>query len=196
MASLSVAGKSRLKRELTMLQTDPPPGVTAYLESDDDQDLTMWRAEIVGPQDSPFAEGIFELTIRMPARYPFEPPSCRFVGDVMPFHPNIDSSGRICLDTLKSQPSGSWSPAVSLPSLLLSLRSLLAEPNPDDGLVMEISNMYRNSPEQWKSEAQKRTREGMASKTTRAANSKKRTGSSDGHETATKKSKSTVTKGL
>ena len=189
---LSVAGKARLKRELSMLQKDPPPGVTAWpvvLDEDHEkknnnnnnqsmprtgavhaaskpqqqqqqQVSNLWNADIVGPE--PFEDGIFRLELRFPFRYPFEPPDCRFVGPVVPYHPNIDGdSGRICLDTLKPQPAGSWSPAVSLPSLLLSLRSLLATPNPDDGLVLDISVLYKNEPEKWKAEARRRTKEQM-----------------------------------
>lgn len=152
---LSIPAKARLKRELTLLTTDPPPGIAAYLESEDD--LSRWKAEISGPEDSPFEDGVFEVRIRIPSRYPMEPPICRFVSEPAPYHPNIDSQGRICLDTLKSPPAGSWSPAVSLPSLLLSLRSLLAEPNPEDGLEAEISNLYKHHPEQWRAEARRRT---------------------------------------
>ena len=98
---------------------------------------------------------MFLLLVNISGRYPFEPPRCRFVTPV--YHPNIDSGGRICLDTLKSPPGGSWSPAVSLPSLLLSIRSLLASPNPDDGLVPEISELYKRNPKKWEEEARVRT---------------------------------------
>lgn len=54
------------------------------------------------------------------------------------WQPNIDSDGRICLDTLKMQPQGSWAPAVNLNTLLLTIRVLLAYPNPADGLVADI----------------------------------------------------------
>ncbi len=53
------------------------------------------------------------------------------------YHPNIgkifidiDNLGRICLDILKKN----WSPALQIKSVLLSIQSLLSEPNPDDPL--------------------------------------------------------------
>ena len=141
-------------REMSLLSKDPPPGVAAYLPQP--SDMTKIRAQITGPEGSPFESGIFLLTVNISGRYPFEPPRCRFLTPL--YHPNIDSGGRICLDTLKSPPAGSWSPAVSLPSLLLSIRSLMAEPNPDDGLVPEISELYKRSPAEWQREARRRTK--------------------------------------
>lgn len=150
---LSIPAKARVKRELSRLQTDPPPGIAAHVN---ESDLSSLTAQIEGPKDSPFGDGVFSVRIRIPSRYPFEPPQCRFVGKP-PYHPNIDGHGRICLDTLKSPPSGTWSPAVSLPSLLLSLQALLGEPNPDDGLEPEISNLYKHHPEQWREKARQQT---------------------------------------
>jgi hypothetical protein len=54
------------------------------------------------------------------------------------YHPNIDSEGRICLDTLKMPPKGSWVPSVSISALLTTIRLLLSSPNPDDGLMPDI----------------------------------------------------------
>lgn len=144
---------ARLLREMSLLSKDPPPGVAAFAPNP--TDMTKIRAQITGPEGSPFEGGIFLLTVNVTGRYPFEPPRCRFLTPL--YHPNIDSGGRICLDTLKTPPAGSWSPAVSLPSLLLSIRSLMAEPNPDDGLVPEISDLYKRNPKEWHKEAKKRT---------------------------------------
>ena len=150
---MNPATKARLMREMSLLSKDPPPGIAAYTVG---ADMTQIRAQITGPEGSPFEKGVFLLTVHIAGRYPFEPPRCRFLTPL--YHPNVDSGGRICLDTLKSPPSGSWSPAVSLPSLLLSIRSLMAEPNPDDGLVPEISELYKRNPSEWTREAERRTR--------------------------------------
>ena len=152
--TINPATKARLMREMSLLSVDPPPGIAAYIPNP--ADMTQIRAQITGPEGSPFEKGVFLLTVHIAGRYPFEPPRCRFLTPL--YHPNIDSHGRICLDTLKSPPSGSWRPAVSLPSLLLSIRSLMAEPNPDDGLVPEISELYKRNPAQWTKEAERRTR--------------------------------------
>ena len=116
------------------------------------------KAEITGPEGSPFENGVFFLSITIPQRYPFEPPRCRFLlesANIL-YHPNIDSAGRICLDTLKSPPAGSWSPAVSLPSLLLTIRTLLSAPNGDDPLDADIAKVFRRDPELWRREARQR----------------------------------------
>jgi len=142
--SLAPVAKNRIKRELSLLATDPPPGTSCYAPNDC---LTYLHATISGPPDSPFDNGIFLVSITIPNRYPFEPPKVRF--QTMIHHPNIDAQGRICLDTLKQRPAGSWSPAVSLPSLLLSLRALMEKPNGDDGLVPETTAQFKNDYQGW-----------------------------------------------
>ncbi|KAF9572570.1 Ubiquitin-conjugating enzyme E2 T [Mortierella alpina] len=103
------------------------------------------RAEISGPEDTPYATGTFKIDILIPDRYPFEPPRCQFQTRV--YHPNIDEQGRICLDILKSPPKGSWGPAISISTMLISLRLLLATPNPDDPLLVEVANEFKENRE-------------------------------------------------
>ncbi|MQL92468.1 hypothetical protein Taro_025082 [Colocasia esculenta] len=101
------------------------------------EDMFHWQATIMGPPDSPYAGGVFLVSIHFPPDYPFKPPKVAFRTKV--FHPNINSNGSICLDILKEQ----WSPALTISKVLLSICSLLTDPNPDDPLVPEIAHMYK-----------------------------------------------------
>ncbi|KAI5066254.1 hypothetical protein GOP47_0018878 [Adiantum capillus-veneris] len=124
----------RILKELVDLQRDPPASCSAGPVGDD---IFQWQAHIMGPIDSPYTGGLFLVSISFPQDYPFKPPRVQFQTKV--YHPNISSSGNICLDILK----GSWSPALTIAKVLLSISSLLTDPNPDDPLVPEIAHIYK-----------------------------------------------------
>mmetsp|Transcript_38307 Transcript_38307/g.85301 ORF Transcript_38307/g.85301 Transcript_38307/m.85301 type:complete len:149 (-) Transcript_38307:698-1144(-) len=127
----------RIQKELEDLKKDPPANCSAGPSNE--SDLYNWTATIMGPPDSPYQGGVFFVNIAFPADYPFKPPKVSFQTKV--YHPNVNSSGAICLDILKDQ----WSPALTISKVLLSISSLLTDPNPDDPLVPEIANLYKNN---------------------------------------------------
>lgn len=129
----------RILRELKDLETDPPSNCSAGPV--DSENLFRWKAHIVGPEDSPYAGGLFELNVEFPTDYPFRPPRVAFSTRV--YHPNINAQGGICLDILKDQ----WTPALSLGKVLLSISSLLTDANPRDPLVPEIARQYESDRE-------------------------------------------------
>ncbi|GAA5998239.1 uncharacterized protein JCM10292_001065 [Rhodotorula paludigena] len=125
----------RIAKELADLTKDGlPQGCECTLVSDDN--VYEWAASIDGPPDSPYSGGRFSLHITLPPDYPFRPPKVVFQTKI--YHANINSSGGICLDILKNQ----WSPALSIVKVLLSVASLLADPNPHDPLVPDIAQKY------------------------------------------------------
>ena len=64
------------------------------------------------------------MQIVFPPDYPFKPPKIRFLTKM--YHCNVDAKGGICLDILKEH----WSPALTISKVLLSICSLLTDPNP------------------------------------------------------------------
>lgn len=121
-----------------MFSDSPPYGISCWSK---DGSLQHLEAQIIGSETSPYVDGIFKLHITVPERYPFEPPTLQFVTPI--YHPNIDSAGRICLDSLKMPPKGSWSPALNICTLLTTIQLLMSEPNPDDPLMLDIANEFK-----------------------------------------------------
>ena len=125
---------SRLQSEIEEMRRDAPANCSAGPVND--EDITHWHAHIMGPVGTPYEGGLFKLAIDFPPSYPFVAPSVRFLTRM--YHCNISQSGEICLDVLKEH----WSPALTVAKLLLSVCSMLSEPNPSDPLVPDIAELY------------------------------------------------------
>ena len=126
----------RVQKELADIRRDPPSNCSAGPV--DETNYFQWQATLMGPEDSPYQGGVFFLSISFPADYPFKPPKVQFTTRI--YHANVNSNGSICLDILKDQ----WSPALTITKVLLSISSLLTDPNPDDPLVPEIAHVYKS----------------------------------------------------
>jgi len=126
----------RISKELQTMISQPPENVSAGPKG---SDLHLWTATIVGPKGTPYEGGLFMLDVEFPIDYPFKAPKVSFVTRI--YHPNINKNGAICLDILKDQ----WSPALTIGSVLLSICSLLNDPNPNDPLVPEIAHQYKQN---------------------------------------------------
>ena len=126
----------RLTKELQEIRKDPPLNISAGPINDN---LFEWEAVLLGPSETPYEGGVFILNIHISKDYPMKPPNILFKTKI--YHPNINSTGAICLDILKSN----WSPSLTISKLLLSICSLLNDPNCDDPLVPDIAKEYKQN---------------------------------------------------
>lgn len=110
----------RLQNDLMTLMAKPVEGIQAF---PDGENMLLWTASILGPESTPYDGQKYNLTMEFPREYPNKPPTVLFKTPI--YHPNIDFSGRICLDILKDQ----WTSVYSVETILLSLQSLMGEPN-------------------------------------------------------------------
>lgn len=136
---------SRLNKELQQLTNSPPYNIT--VQPHDDNNILHYMAQLIGPIDTPYYNGIYTIDIIIPTRYPFIPPQCKFLTRV--YHPNIDSDGRICCSILSLPPSGTWKPNYNLAAVLTSLYSLLQSPNCDDPLMHNIAAQLTDQYQQY-----------------------------------------------
>ncbi|KAF7232205.1 hypothetical protein EG68_09105 [Paragonimus skrjabini miyazakii] len=125
----------RLQKELMELLMSSPKGITAF---PDGENLTRWMASIQGPDETVYEGQRYKLSLEFGPNYPYSPPTVRFVSRC--YHPNVDTYGTICLDILKEK----WSPLLTVENLLLSICSLLAEPNNDSPLNGQAAQLWNN----------------------------------------------------
>ncbi|WVW84562.1 hypothetical protein I302_106596 [Kwoniella bestiolae CBS 10118] len=133
-ASAPGMATKRIKKEIADLSKE---NLGAISLQPNESNIFNWKAILPGPTGSPYEGGVFEVDVKVPEDYPFSPPHLHFVTKV--YHCNIASTGAICLDLLKH----AWSPALSLYKVILSLSSLLTDPNPSDPLVPAIAQEYK-----------------------------------------------------
>ena len=139
----------RIQKELIDLGEDAPPNCTAG--PIDENDLFTWEGTIIGPENSPYAGGKFSICIRFPSDYPFKPPKCTFTTKI--YHCNISPHGRLRLDILHDQ----WTPNLTIYRVLLSIISLMADPNPDDPLVADFAQLHKINKDKYDANAREWT---------------------------------------
>ncbi|KAK9382211.1 ubiquitin-conjugating enzyme/RWD-like protein [Kockiozyma suomiensis] len=132
----------RLQSELMQLMMSGIPGISAFPVSD--SNLCQWTGTIAGPDGTPYEGLTYKIAMTFPANYPYRAPVIRFVSPM--WHPNVDMSGNICLDILKDK----WSAIYNVQTILLSLQSLLGEPNNASPLNAQAADQWDNNKTEYK----------------------------------------------
>ena len=166
MAANTKVAQKRLFTEYKTLSTEPPDGITAGPLSEDD--LFTWEALIQGPSETPFEGGIFPAELKFPKDYPLSPPTMRFTCDM--YHPNVYSNGMVCISILHApgedqwgyeKASERWSPIQSVEKILISVMSMLAEPNDESPANVEAAKMWRERRDEYEKIVRQNVRKGL-----------------------------------
>jgi ubiquitin-conjugating enzyme E2 A len=149
---MATPAQRRLMNDLKSLQKEE-----TLVASPRDDNIMIWDAVLPGPDDTPWEGGLFNLVLTFSDEYPNQPPRVKFTTPGV-FHPNVYTNGDICLDILKS----SWSPAYDVRMLLLSIQSLLAEPNPASAANAEAAELITSNRTAYEARVRKTVEEALA----------------------------------
>lgn len=134
--------------EFKGLQEEPVEGFRVKLVNEDN--LFEWEVAIFGPPDTLYEGGYFKAHMKFPPDYPYSPPTVRFLTKV--WHPNVYENGDLCISILHPPiddpqsgelPCERWNPTQNVRTILLSVISLLNEPNTFSPANVDASVMYR-----------------------------------------------------
>ena len=123
----------------------------------DENNFYKWSVVIFGPSETIYEGGFFNAILTFPLDYPNSPPQMKFTSPM--FHPNIYPDGRVCISIL--HPPGTdkfneqekaeerWRPSLGAEEILLSVISMLNDPNCDSPANIDAAVMLRNNPEKY-----------------------------------------------
>lgn len=142
--------------EYKQLTVNPPEGILAGPISE--ENFFEWETYVAGPADTVYEGGVFKAIMTFPSDYPLSPPKMQFICEM--FHPNVYPDGRVCISILHApgeDPLGyesiseRWSPVQSIEKVLLSVVSMLAEPNDESGANVDAAKMWREDRKRFNS---------------------------------------------
>uniref|UniRef100_A0A0G4HQ76 UBC core domain-containing protein n=1 Tax=Chromera velia CCMP2878 TaxID=1169474 RepID=A0A0G4HQ76_9ALVE len=160
MAGVNVA-RELLKKQFMELNKDTDSPFSIGL--DDDSNWFKWRVCFEGPQDTMWEGGLFTAMLTFPEDFPNKPPEMKFVNEM--WHPNIYPDGRVCISILhdpgedqfnpQERSDERWRPILGVESILVSVISMLGEPNLDSPANIDAAVHMKNTPDEYKKKVQR-----------------------------------------
>jgi ubiquitin-conjugating enzyme E2 D/E len=146
---------NRISNELKQLTQKPIPGVTIGPVGND---LFALEGTVIGPADSPYATGIFKVSIAIPPNYPFTEPLVLMKTPI--YHPGVgvegEDNGRVCMEGLLGK---KWAPTLGVRHLMEGFPALLADPKRSTNpLRNDLANELASNPAEFTRKAQEFTR--------------------------------------
>lgn len=140
-----------LRKQLAELNKNPVEGFSAGLI--DDNDIYKWEVLLIGPQDTLFEGGFFKVHLTFPSDYPLRPPKMKFITEI--WHPNVAKNGDVCISILHEpgedkfgyeKPEERWLPIHTVETIMISVISMLADPNSDSPANVDAAKEWREDP--------------------------------------------------
>ena len=152
---MSNFSKALLKKQFKDINKASDLGLSVGLV--DDNNFYKWSVVIFGPTETIYEGGFFRAILTFPEDYPNSPPQMQFTTKM--WHPNIYQDGKVCISIL--HPPGTdkfneqekaeerWRPSLGAEEILLSVISMLNDPNPDSPANIDAAVMFRNNREEY-----------------------------------------------
>jgi ubiquitin-conjugating enzyme E2 S len=149
-ASMPAANMKHLLRDIKRLEAAnlEESGITVTIN---EENVMQIDTEYAGPEGTPYEGGSFRMRLTIDADYPNVPPKGRFLTKI--FHPNVSTSGDVCVNVLKRD----WKPDIGLAHILTVIRCLLVEPNAESALNEEAGMLLLEGFEEFASKARMMT---------------------------------------
>lgn len=145
----------RLKKEFKAL-TERPTSPYFFVHGLHNDNLFCWVVIVVGPEGTPFENGLWKATLTFPKDYPLNPPAMKFVSPI--FHPNVYRDGNVCISTLQTAhrsnsneaATENWRPILGVEQAILSVVSIFTDPNCDSPANSDASALWRTDRDSFK----------------------------------------------
>jgi ubiquitin-protein ligase len=143
----------RLQKEYKQYINDPNP---FYSININETNILHWEFAIFGPSDTIYEGGIFNGNIIFSKDYPINPPKVKFTSEIL--HPNIYKDGNVCISILHEGvdqynyelESERWSPSHGVNSVMMSIISMLNNPNTESPANVDASKLFNENYEEYK----------------------------------------------
>lgn len=149
-------GKMLLAKQLKELEKHSEGFSVGLL---DDDNLYEWQIIVEGPPNTLYEGGYFQAKLEFPPEFPNKPPVMTFTTPGF-WHPNVYEDGKVCIsilheakeDPLNPQESidEKWRPILSVEAILISVMSMLSEPNFESPANIDAAVQWKKDPEGYK----------------------------------------------
>jgi len=99
-----------------------------YLKTFED-DIMHYQGLVIGPEETPYENGMFVFDFMIPYDYPNSPPKVKFLttDGVIRFNPNYYSCGKVCLSILGTWQGPGWEATMNLETVMNVLHMTFTE---------------------------------------------------------------------